>query len=245
MRMRLRRRPIRVRAGRGEIYSVSDDEMRIHICRPGRYNRYKHGIMRGIGDLASDYHLHLIEDVVGGTFVDCGANVGELGIWAQSQDMRYLAFEPEHLEAECCDLNNFSGQALTIRKALWKENTTLKFYHKASTADSSAFMVNNYTATTDIPAARLDDVVDISELTRPIIIKVEAEGAEPEVLEGAARFLSAVDYVTVDCGHERGPQQDHTFVEVHGALSAAGFAVVAARLRGRVTVLFERQGPPA
>ena len=81
-RLIFRVRPIRVAMENASMYTVSDDEMQINICRPGRYSRYKRGIKRGIDALASDYHLDRLEGLDGGTFIDCGANVGELGIWA-------------------------------------------------------------------------------------------------------------------------------------------------------------------
>ena len=241
-RLLFRGRPIRVSVENAPIYTVSDRDTQIKICRQGRYNRYKRGIKHGIDALASDYHLDRLEGLDGGTFIDCGANVGELGIWAQAHGMTYIAFEPEHLEADCCDQNNFGGKALTIRKALWKETTTLEFFHKADTADSSAFSVRDYSSKTLVPAARLDDELDPTKLSHPIILKLEAEGAEPEVLEGAAECVAAADYVAVDCGYERGPNQDHTFIEINSFLSHIGFRIVAANFKGRLTVLFHRSG---
>ena len=242
-RLLFRGRPIRVTTENAPIYMVSDDDMQIKICRQGRYNRYKKGIKRGIDALASDYHLEILEGLDGGTFIDCGANVGELGIWAQSRRMTYIAFEPEHLEADCCDQNNYGGKALTIRKALWKETTTLEFFHKADTADSSALSVNEYVKKALVPAVSLDDHLDLVKLSHPVILKLEAEGAEPEVLQGAEKFIAVADYVTVDCGYERGASQDHTFIEVNDILNRNGYQAIAAKLRGRVTVLYKRYSP--
>ena len=238
-RLFFRGRPIRVTTQNAPHYTVSDSEMQIWICRPGRYNRYKRGIKRGIDALASDYHLDILDGLDGGTFIDCGANVGELGIWAKSRNMEYMAFEPEHLEADCCDQNNYAGKALTIRKALWKETTTLEFFHKANTADSSALSLGDYNKKTLVPAISLDDHLDLSKLSHPVILKLEAEGAEPEVLQGAEKFVAVADYVTVDCGYERGVSQDHTFIEVNDFLTRNGYRAVAAQFRGRVTVLYK------
>lgn len=242
-RLLFRGRPIRVAMENAPIYTVSDGDMQITICRQGRYNRYKRGIKRGINALASDYHLDTLEGLDGGTFVDCGANVGELGMWAKLQNMNYIAFEPEHLEADCCDQNNYGGKALTVRKALWKETTTLEFFHKADTADSSALSVNEYIKKTLVQAVSLDDHLDLSKLSHPVILKLEAEGAEPEVLQGAKKFVAVADYVTVDCGYERGACQDHTFIEVNDALIRNGYQAIAAKFRGRVTMLYKRYSP--
>ncbi len=59
-----------------------------------------------------------------------------------------------------------------------------------------------------------------------MVLKVEGEGAEPEILEGATGLLPFIDYVTVDCGPERGRQEAHTFVEVNALLVEAGFRLL-------------------
>ena len=73
-------RPIRVATRHAPIYTVSDGELQIKICRPGRYNRYKRGIKRGIDALASGYHLDTFNGLDGRNFVDRGVNVCALGI---------------------------------------------------------------------------------------------------------------------------------------------------------------------
>ena len=37
--------------------------------------------------------------------------------------------------------------------------------------------------------------------------KIEAEGAEPEVLEGSKNSLKIIDYIGVDGSHERGKRR--------------------------------------
>ncbi|SPH24770.1 hypothetical protein DEA8626_03807 [Defluviimonas aquaemixtae] len=213
----------------------------IHICRRGRHNRYKRGITAGVDALAADYHLNRIDTLRDGLFIDCGANVGELGLWARARGHGYVAFEPEALEARCCDLNNFGGEARTIRKALWKEETTLRFYTKPESADSSVLAGHGMEDFVEIAATTFDAAVDLSSVTGPVIFKLEAEGAEPEVLEGARNSLDRIDWVAVDCGYERGPAKAHTFVETNTFLQDHGFRLEAAQFR-RVTALYRRTG---
>lgn len=241
LRLALRGRKIRVAApGEDGIMRVRDGQDTIHICRRGRYLRYKRGIAAGIAGLAKDYHLHRLGDLSGGLFIDCGANVGELGLWARGKEMDYLAFEPEAQEARCCDLNNFDGAERTLRRALWKENTTLTFYSKADTADGSVFESEGSNRI-EIEAVRLDSVLDGYDLNRPVILKLEAEGAEPEVLEGARDVLAMIDWVSVDCGPEKGFAQEDTFVACHDILLAHGFRLVEVGFR-RVTALYRNTG---
>ncbi|MGB8814755.1 MAG: FkbM family methyltransferase [Paracoccaceae bacterium] len=219
------------------LHVVSDADGQIVICRRGRHNRYKRGIMAGVDRLAADYHLNRIADLQGGLFIDCGANVGELGLWARARGHRYIAFEPEAYEARCCDLNNFGGEAKTLRKALWHEETVLRFYNRAESADSSVLASDGPESFVEIPATTLDAAVSFEGVTGPVIFKLEAEGAEPEVLEGARKSLERIDWVAVDCGYERGPQKAHTFVETNTFLQDHGFRLEAAQFR-RVTALY-------
>mgnify|MGYP006289466727 CR=1 FL=1 len=62
---------------------------------------------------------------------------------------------------------------------------------------------------------------------RPIkLLKVDAEGAEPEVLQGACDLLPYCRHVVVDAGPERGVEQVSTAPEVINYMAASGFDVV-------------------
>ena len=226
------------------IHLVQDQKNSIYICRRGRHNRYKRGVDEGVIDLAKQYHLNTISLNSGGLLIDCGANVGELGLWAKKNNLKYIAFEPEEIEARCIDLNNFNGEASTFRNALWNKKETLTFYSKPGSADSSLFDMGESNHQLKVEAVRLDQTISLEGYQKPVILKVEAEGAEPEVLEGASGLLDKVDYVTVDCGYERGIEKAHTFVEINSILSTHGFSLVRASFK-RVTALYynERKNP--
>lgn len=194
--------------------------------------------MAGVDFVARQYGLDRISAVRGGVFVDCGANVGEFGLWARSRGMRYFAFEPEETEARCCDLNNYGGERKTFRTALWNATATLEFHMKPDTADSSLISWGGDSLVKKVQAERLDAVLSATDLAGgPNVLKVEAEGAEPEVLAGASGVLRHFDYVAVDCGPERGPERRHTFVETSSLLIEAGFRPMSADF-DRVTVLY-------
>ena len=215
---------------------------RVHLCRRERHRRYKRGVAGGVASLANRYNLTGRKLVPGGTLVDCGANVGELGLWARGQGLSYVPYEPEELEARTCDLNNFDGRAETRRRALWKEATTLTLFRKPDTADSSVIEIDTTHGTVEIPAVALADDIDLARGSGTNIFKLEAEGAEPEVLEGAERILPAFDLVAVDCGFERGRSQDPTLVPVIDFLTTRGFRLVAMNF-DFLTATFEiRQG---
>ena len=78
------------------------------------------------------------------------------------------------------------------------------------------------------------DVVEIQAITLDSIqiekkiklFKVEAEGYEPEVLEGAKSTLRFIEYISVDFGPERGVNSENTVVKVNNILTEAGFELV-------------------
>ena len=217
---------------------VSDQDSGIHICRRIRHRRYRRGVKAGIEDLVRQYQINLLDLPEGGTLIDCGANVGEMGFWARARGMRYIAFEPEPLEARCCDLNNFEGRAETHRVALWREPKTLTFHTKPDTGDGSIFEMTGPAGAFEVEAVRLDDMLHLESGAGPNIFKLEAEGAEPEVLAGSEKSLHHIDYVAVDSGYERGRGQEHTFVDVNNFLIDRGFRLIEAQFR-RVTAIYQ------
>lgn len=208
------------------LITVQDPAGEIRICRRNRMWLYKKTIQNRLNALAETYLLHRIEEELSGAFIDCGANVGELGFFARGRKLQYHAFEPEALEADCCDLNNFEGRPETNRLALWHEKTTLSFYSKPDTGDGSIFEMKSFDGVREVQAIPLDDFVSDRQIDRIAVMKIEAEGAEPEILAGASKALSITRYLTVDCGFERGLKKESTLTPVLNIAIKAGFSVV-------------------
>ncbi len=223
------------------LYYVEDGALKIYIAHPRRGRRYRRGIANLIKRLAGHYYFDEIKTSPGDCFIECGANIGELSFWARDRELSYYAFEPDNIAADACDLNAFDGQTKVMRVCLWKEKTNLKFYEKTDTADSTVFEIEKYDKFYEVPAITLDDFCQEREIYHIKLLKVEAEGAEPEVLLGSLKMLSAIDYIAVDCGYERGMSQKHTLIEVNRILSENGFVMTQARMKKRYTFLFENK----
>lgn len=220
------------------IMTLTDGDGELHICRRDRLWLYKRGIAARVKQLAESYLLHRITEPLEGAFIDCGANVGELGAFSRAKGLAYHAFEPENLEADCCDLNNFSGARGTNRFGLWSSDGELTFYSKPSSADSSLFETEEYVDQFKIKVRSLDSFAAETGLKKVAILKIEAEGAEPEILAGAHETLKSTAYVAVDCGFEKGVKKESTLVPVFNILLEAGFEAIDWNPK-RVTALFK------
>lgn len=231
----------RIDAGEaGRPFTVSDGKQQLKICRRNRVWLYKHGIGHRLDRLAKSYLLDRITEPLQGAFIDCGANVGELGAFGRARGLEYHAFEPEKLEADCSDMNNYDGEANTNRFGLWSEDGRLTFYSKPSTGDSSLFETEDYVDRTELQVRSLDSVAAEKDLKNIAILKIEAEGAEPEILKGAVETLKLTKYVTVDCGFEKGLKKESTLIPVCNILIGNDFEAVDWN-PNRLTVLFRNK----
>lgn len=236
--------PVRVSSGtRPGTLRAQDPRDSIEFVHPERVMRYaRAGIRPFIDSLLTAYHIDQLQLNAGDLVIDCGANVGEvsMALRLRQPGLRIVAVEPEAAEADCADINVYGGQPLTLRKVLWREETTLRFFSAAQTADSSVFEPVVPHQVREISATTVDQVVASSGVERVRLLKLEAEGAEPEILEGARGVLSRIDYIAADLGPERGLKQEETATPVINHLLSSGFELVSMRF-DRVTCLFRNR----
>lgn len=211
---------------------VSDVSDSITISHPGRTRLYRHKISNRLDALLKQYNLTDINFTGDDLIVDCGANIGEVTKALQNTYGVYaICIEPEQREVAALKQNTIPGKTHVYETLLWNENTVLNFYQHNESADSSVFLENGATSTIQKNARRLDDLIAKDEFfisKRNIkLLKVEAEGAEPEILLGAEHILKYVEYVTVDCGPERAnTEEKNTVIPVLNTLLAHGFTPI-------------------
>jgi len=196
----------------------------IVIARPRRGPKYFAGVSTRLEQLATDYFLDDIplqsEDVI----IDVGANIGEFSMAVLKRvNAQLIACEPEMRELEVMKMNLIGTETIYVDKPLWIEDSYIEWYSKPGTADSSAIQPGGSSQVIVTEATSLDNVASQHGLAGVKLLKIEAEGAEPEVLMGAQRLLAETAYVVVDCGPERGPAAEYTFESVGQLLGAQGF----------------------
>lgn len=234
---RLKGHSIRLGYGAG-MYHVRDGKEVLYFPVKTRSRKYGHGIRHRLQELARQYFLADVPLAAGDRVVDCGANIGEIGryLLAREPGLVYCAFEPAPAEHACLARN--LPEADVRREGLWNADGTLKFYLKSATADSSLIEIDDYDSVVDVRCRRLDQALEPGPIK---LLKVEAEGAEPEVLEGASGLLDSCAYVVVDAGPERGREKAETAPTVINYLVPRGFELVR-MAHSRIVLLFRRRG---
>ncbi|MBT8092100.1 MAG: FkbM family methyltransferase [Gammaproteobacteria bacterium] len=212
----------------GSLVGVEDRDHRLMLPTLRRFVRYRGGITWRINKLAKRYGCpDFYEPQSGDTIVDIGSNVGEFSLYAVSRGARAYAFEPDPTVYECLSYNlGRLPNAHSLKLALWNEQTTLRFSSAPDKADSSFFNPDSHVRDVlELETSRLDDVAEIRDLETIDFIKIDGEGAEPEILEGAANTLRRTRRIAIDVGPERdGKSTRDAVIEI---LEAAEFTIVA------------------
>ena len=175
-----------------------------------RSRLYSKGYNYRLDTLSKMYLLDTINFDDGDIVIDCGANIGEIKFVLDNLNKKidYHGFEPGSKEFECLKKNLQEGKLYNY--GLWHKNSYLNFYEKTDTADSSFIINGRFDNTSKKKVARLDNF----NFKKIKLLKVEAEGAEPEVLLGTAKILERIEFISVDCGPERGLKLEKTDEEV-------------------------------
>lgn len=223
------------------LYRIKDSKgHKIFIGRKSRLRPYKKGIPKRLKRIRREYLLDYIEFKENDICIDCGANVGEVTKYLQTNfGVRVISIEPDATEFRCLKANADEQRTWFISQPLWSGIEEMPFYAANETGDSSLFAPPGSLAESRKTTTTLDTLLDSLGLAdeRIRLLKLEAEGAEPEILQGARRSLAHIDYIAADVGPERGEHQKYTLVEVTLTLSEAGFELVSCGTH-RLVVLF-------
>lgn len=77
-----------------------------------------------------------------------------------------------------------------------------------------------------IKMTTLDSVVDADELLRPIMLKIDVQGYEKKVLDGADRLLEKTDIIICEMSFRRLYKDQPLFDEIYSFLNSKGFIYV-------------------
>lgn len=219
---------------------------KFYACRSVLINTFKYGWDLRVKRLQGYYGVNALKFRDNSVVVDIGANIGEFGHYylrhAGIKNTTLISFEPDPVEFVCLEKNNKDPRSFNCNKALWSKRETLTLYHKNEFGDTSLIKPPGHVSESSIDVSTLDheiEVLNIFEKHECIdLIKIEAEGAEPEIISGGLNTIGKTRYVVVDCGPERGLRKETTVVSVVGQMIEMNFELINF-IPGRYALLFK------
>jgi len=167
----------------------------------------------------------------GDVVLDIGAYVGMFTVKASrmvGEEGRVIAIEPspenyELLRYNCRGLSHIT----LVKKAIMSRNGMGKLYYSKSAAANS--LVTKWKKYAEVETITLDDLMGELGIGRVDFIKLDAEGAELDVLKGAQNTLSKGTRLAIAAYHTA-PNGETEIGQVSKALTQMGYKVM--RIRG-------------
>lgn len=162
----------------------------------------------------------------GGTYLDIGANIGFYSLaFAKKLNLngKVYAFEPNpktyaQLQRNCC-LNTFAANIFTYNLAVSNQEKTIPFYYdKVNSGSATAVFYEDMQGKvekTEVSAITLDKFIEKEKIAQIELIKIDVEGHEIELLEGAKQALAAKIFKAIQIEfngqrlHEQGIDLNH------------------------------------
>jgi len=171
-------------------------------------------------------HKYQYGDIVnvesGDVVFDCGAFVGAFSLYASGIASRVVTIEPAP-QTQACLRKNLGGldNVEIVQALLYHESIEVDFQLSDNPVDHSVLTPDHGATgeTITMKTQRLSTLASSLGINRIDFLKIDAEGAEPEVLYGAEGL--DIKKVAVDCGPER--EGDSPLDEVRDYFEQLGF----------------------
>jgi FkbM family methyltransferase len=169
--------------------------------------------------------------------IDAGANRGQFAVFAARRfpGAALICFEP--LPGPRAQLRRAVGRLDTLKVsdvALGAASQEAEFHVSAADDSSSllpigqrqreAFPGTDERATISVRVRRLDEVLRPEELVAPVLVKIDVQGGELGVLQGAQGLLRSIDAVLVEVSFVELYAGQALADEVWGHLHSHGFS---------------------
>ena len=180
--------------------------------------------------------------------IDIGANIGEFSVSMRINfpESAIFSIEPCKPEYNCLLENSQEYDLFPFMIGISDKDEVLKLVDRNSSGDS-VFLRKNINLnisdnekTYDVNCINLNSFCHQNDIYHIDLLKVEAEGQEPEVLSGIDFSNIFIDYITVDVGPERGNEKLDTHNSVREILEKSNFSQIKFNNKRKIA-LFKNQ----
>lgn len=206
------------KSGDFPIYRIDDSQANksLYISRLKRFFKYKNGLDFRFKSILEKYFIDkkIAKDI--DFFCDVGANIGEVTKIVQelNRAIKLVAIEPDSIELEALNSNL---SAVDIYQCFLDSDISLKrFVFQNQTGDTRLLQSRELPRKSILSTLKrdskkqqelvltstLDSILHNYEFTSGFL-KLEAEGFEPEVLQGGSNVMSRFKYIGIDVSEER------------------------------------------
>ena len=196
----------------------------IKVQAPYRVLRVREGLTTAGERLWVDHYKATKEFDLSGIdmLIDVGANIGELSRYFLDMGKRVIAFEPDPVCLKCLTIN-LKDEAIIVGQALSDQVEISKLFLSTENADTSLINPSLNCINVETTTLKIQLTSYPKESLSRAILKMDAEGWEPEVLLGAKEKLREIGYLVIDAEAERLGQ--FTYEQCTEILKANGFMV--------------------
>lgn len=209
-----------------KLYYVKDNSNKHYFSNRERgFGLYYQGLISRKEQLKNSYKLGHISFKKNDLVIDCGANYGDLWLFLKDKisSNNYISFEPGINEYKSLICN--APLSKNINEGLGDCNKFLDFYINEKDADSSVIKPIRFEKIKKIKVSKLDDFIDQKKIDKIKLLKIEAEGFEPEILKGCLKNINKFSYIAIDGGNERGVNLEETMSHQLNFLMNKGFKI--------------------
>lgn len=169
----------------------------------------RRAILHGVAPASE--HLPLLERLPLNAVIDVGANRGQFTIAAllANPGLTVVAIEP--LEEAAGTFHRIFSTHANVRlvhaaaghidhdaQMFVTRSDDSSSLRKPTTQQTSAFLRTGVVSSRTVKVATLTSLVDWCNLPRPLLLKLDVQGAEADVLTGAGPLLDSVDFILAE-----------------------------------------------
>lgn len=154
--------------------------------------------------------LAWIQRVGPGTMIDVGANIGLTTVPVAKAGVDCICFEPDAGNFKLLQSNTErlcpNASVKLFNLAIFDTDGEVSFEisdwnhgdHRVRVVDTDGAFGEQHRAVTTVAARRLDSVVDVHNIRRPLFVKIDTQGGEAHVLKGGDTVVSSADLLSLE-----------------------------------------------